>query len=267
MLLVCDAEGTLLWIDGERADARRRAMDVHLPRGARSEEADAGTNAMGTALASTTRCRCSRPSTSRRRSTVDVQRRAAPRSRDRPVDRRHRPGAARSNRASALAGAGRRRGRMVEGCWRARRRTSGGDHADADASARGGRGRAELPAAAARALGVDRALVELGGAAGAVELSRRHSEMLSCSALGPRGCRPRRSRSPRTGTSASRSPRAPSCHGCAGCWARGCSPSPTAWPRRRAPTSSRRAVAGEGALAAALDATYPGPLLPRSSCR
>lgn len=49
VVLVCDAEGRMLWIDGEPAllDA---AQAVHLQPGAAWAEADAGTNAMGTAL-------------------------------------------------------------------------------------------------------------------------------------------------------------------------------------------------------------------------
>ena len=50
VLLVCDADGTLLWIDGD-ARLMDQATEVHLMRGARWSEADAGTNAMGTALA------------------------------------------------------------------------------------------------------------------------------------------------------------------------------------------------------------------------
>lgn len=48
--LVCDADGTLLWIDGRPAmlDAAR---SVHLARGSVWAEGAAGTNAMGTALA------------------------------------------------------------------------------------------------------------------------------------------------------------------------------------------------------------------------
>jgi hypothetical protein len=50
VVLVCDADGTLLWIDGEPAvlDA---AHGINLAPGAVWAEADAGTNAMGTALA------------------------------------------------------------------------------------------------------------------------------------------------------------------------------------------------------------------------
>jgi transcriptional regulator of acetoin/glycerol metabolism len=50
VLLVCDAEGTLLWIDGDQR-MLDDATGVHLMRGASWSEAAAGTNAMGTALA------------------------------------------------------------------------------------------------------------------------------------------------------------------------------------------------------------------------
>ncbi|HWI73178.1 MAG TPA: GAF domain-containing protein, partial [Baekduia sp.] len=50
VVLVCDAEGTLLWIDGDER-MLDDATGVHLMRGARWSEAAAGTNAMGTALA------------------------------------------------------------------------------------------------------------------------------------------------------------------------------------------------------------------------
>ena len=50
VVLVCDADGTLLWIDGDQR-MLDEATGVHLMRGARWSEADAGTNAMGTALA------------------------------------------------------------------------------------------------------------------------------------------------------------------------------------------------------------------------
>jgi len=49
-LLFCDVDGTLLWIDGER-DIVHRARDVRLEPGTVWSEAAAGTNAMGTALA------------------------------------------------------------------------------------------------------------------------------------------------------------------------------------------------------------------------
>jgi GAF domain len=50
VVLVCDADGTLLWIDGDDR-LLDQATSVHLMRGARWSEAAAGTNAMGTALA------------------------------------------------------------------------------------------------------------------------------------------------------------------------------------------------------------------------
>jgi hypothetical protein len=49
VLLFCDADGTLLWIDGERRVVHR-ARDVRLEPGTLWSEAAAGTNAMGTAL-------------------------------------------------------------------------------------------------------------------------------------------------------------------------------------------------------------------------
>jgi hypothetical protein len=50
VLLFCDADGTLLWIEGERGELRR-ARDARLEPGADWSEVAAGTNAMGTALA------------------------------------------------------------------------------------------------------------------------------------------------------------------------------------------------------------------------
>ncbi len=50
VVLVCDADGTMLWIDGEPG-VLEEATTVHLERGARWSEESAGTNAMGTALA------------------------------------------------------------------------------------------------------------------------------------------------------------------------------------------------------------------------
>ncbi len=48
--LVCAADGTLLWLDGE-SHALAAAAEIHLGPGAVWSEAGAGTNAMGTALA------------------------------------------------------------------------------------------------------------------------------------------------------------------------------------------------------------------------
>lgn len=50
VVLVCDADGTLLWIDGE-TDVLDAAQEVNLAPGAAWAETQAGTNAMGTALA------------------------------------------------------------------------------------------------------------------------------------------------------------------------------------------------------------------------
>lgn len=50
VLLFCDADGTLLWIEGEQGELRR-AREARLEPGAVWSEAAAGTNAMGTALA------------------------------------------------------------------------------------------------------------------------------------------------------------------------------------------------------------------------
>jgi GAF domain len=50
VVLVCDADGTMLWIDGEQ-NVLDEATAVHLERGSRWSEESAGTNAMGTALA------------------------------------------------------------------------------------------------------------------------------------------------------------------------------------------------------------------------
>jgi GAF domain len=50
VVLVCDAEGTMLWIDGEEG-VLDEATAIHLECGSRWSEDSAGTNAMGTALA------------------------------------------------------------------------------------------------------------------------------------------------------------------------------------------------------------------------
>jgi hypothetical protein len=50
VVLVCDADGTMLWIDGEQS-VLDQATSIHLERGSRWSEERAGTNAMGTALA------------------------------------------------------------------------------------------------------------------------------------------------------------------------------------------------------------------------
>ncbi len=50
VVLACDSDGTMLWIDGE-ASLLDDATSIHLQRGSRWDEDSAGTNAMGTALA------------------------------------------------------------------------------------------------------------------------------------------------------------------------------------------------------------------------
>ncbi|MFT3865494.1 MAG: GAF domain-containing protein [Solirubrobacterales bacterium] len=50
VVLVCDADGTMLWIDGEQG-VLEEATAIHLERGSGWSEDRAGTNAMGTALA------------------------------------------------------------------------------------------------------------------------------------------------------------------------------------------------------------------------
>lgn len=50
VVLVCDAEGTMLWIDGEPG-MLEQATSIHLERGSGWSEERVGTNAMGTALA------------------------------------------------------------------------------------------------------------------------------------------------------------------------------------------------------------------------
>jgi hypothetical protein len=50
VVLVCDADGTMLWIDGDPG-VLEEAPAIHLERGSDWSEGGAGTNAMGTALA------------------------------------------------------------------------------------------------------------------------------------------------------------------------------------------------------------------------
>lgn len=186
VLLVCDADGTLLWIDGDER-MLTQAMDVHLQRGARWSEADAGTNAMGTALALDHSLQvfsaehfatpvhgwtCSAaplhdPTTGELIGVLDLSG---------PLQTAHPHSLALVTTAA----------RMVEGVL-AR-----------DTAERAARGAARAPRTTSfprvtplgprlRALGRDRAVVDLGAGAGAVELSRRHSELLVLLALRPEG--------------------------------------------------------------------------------
>jgi hypothetical protein len=262
VVLVCDADGTLLWIDGDERmlDA---AMEVHLQRGARWSEAAAGTNAMGTALALDHALQvfsaehfatpvhgwtCSAaplhdPATGALLGVLDLSG---------PLETAH-PHSLALVRAAA---------RMVEGTL-AQRALREGARASAQSPA-------FLPASAAaglrlEALGRDRALVDADPDRGrAIELSPRHSELLVLLALRPEGM--------------TAEELAIATHGDFGKpvtaraelsrLRRVLGPRLLAEPYRLdAPPRADFMQAGElvsaGRLAAALDA-YPGPLLPRS---
>jgi hypothetical protein len=263
VLLVCDADGTLLWIDGDE-----RMLDdataVHLMRGARWSEAAAGTNAMGTALAldhSLQVFSAEHFATPVHGWTCSAAPLHDPRSGELlgvldlsgPLQTAH-------PHSLALVTAA---ARMVEGVLL---REAGVREAEAreDAAARGAFPVAvPRPGLRVRALGRDRAEVELG-AGEAVTLSRRHSELLVLLALRPEGLtaeevaiethgdfgkpvtaraelsRLRRILGRRLLAEPYRLDAAP-----------------------RADFLAAERLAGAGDLAAALDA-YPGPLLPRS---
>jgi hypothetical protein len=262
VLLVCDADGTLLWIDGDE-QMLDDATGVHLQRGARWSEAAAGTNAMGTALTLDHSLQvfsaehfatpvhgwtCSAapmhdPVTGELLGVLDLSG---------PLQTAH-------PHSLALVTAA---ARMVEGVL-ARRIAEG-------AARRVEPGRSSLaiaPAAAGvrvEALGRDRAVVSGAGLAGAIELSRRHSELLVLLALRPEGM--------------SAEEVAIATHGDFGkpVTARAelsrlrrvlgarllAEPYRLAAPPR-ADFLAAGALAGAGRLAAAL-AAYPAPLLPRS---
>jgi hypothetical protein len=186
VLLVCDADGTLLWIDGDErmlADA----TDVHLVRGARWSEAAAGTNAMGTALALDHSLQvfsaehfatpvhgwtCSAaplhdPVSGNLLGVLDLSG---------PLQTAHPHSLA---LVTAVA-------RMVEGVM-LREATVRDAEAREDAAARGAFPVAvPRPGLRVRALGRDRAEVELAGGE-VVTLSRRHSELLVLLSLRPEG--------------------------------------------------------------------------------
>jgi hypothetical protein len=188
VLLVCDAAGTLLWIDGDE-QMLHDASAVHLQRGARWSETAAGTNAMGTALALDHSLQvfsaehfatpvhgwtCSAaplhdPATGELIGVLDL---SGPQQTAHP-----------HSLALVTAAA-----RMVEGLLA--RRTAEGAAREAGA-ARSSFAMTLSPATAAgvrvRALGRDRALVSGAGLDGEVELSRRHSELLVLLALRPEG--------------------------------------------------------------------------------
>jgi GAF domain len=265
VLLVCDADGTLLWIDGDDR-MLEDATGVHLMRGARWSEAAAGTNAMGTALALDHSLQvfsaehfatpvhgwtCSAaplhdPVTGAVLGVLDLSG---------PLQTAH-------PHSLALVTAA---ARMIEG-----ELARGAAERAATAREATAQPRALLPRRSAahrvllRALGRDRAEVHVGPDAPPVTLSRRHSELMVLLALRPEGM--------------SAEEVAIATHGDFGkpVTARAelsrlrriLGDRLLAEPYRldagpRADFLAAGELAGAGALAAALDA-YPGPLLPRS---
>jgi hypothetical protein len=187
VLLVCDTDGTLLWIDGDE-QMLHDATAVHLQRGARWSETAAGTNAMGTALALDHSLQvfsaehfatpvhgwtCSAaplhdPATGELIGVLDLSG---------PLQTAH-------PHSLALVTAA---ARMVEGVLA--RRTAEGAAREAGV-ARSSFALTLSPTAVGvrvQALGRDRALVSGAGLDGEVELSKRHSELLVLLALRPEG--------------------------------------------------------------------------------
>jgi hypothetical protein len=261
VLLVCDAEGTLLWIDGDER-MLDEALGVHLQRGARWSETAAGTNAMGTALAVDHSLQvfsaehfatpvhgwtCSAaplhdPVTGALVGVLDLSG---------PLQTAH-------PHSLALVTAA---ARMVEGVLA----REAAERAARSAEPATSFVMALAPAAVGlrvTALGRDRAIVDLG--AGGVELSRRHSELLVLLALRPEGLSAEEVAIATHGdfgkpvtarAELSRLRRVLGAHLLA-------EPYRLAAPAR-ADFLAVEALAGGGNLPAALDA-YTGPLLPRS---
>ena len=263
ILLVCDADGTLLWIDGDQR-MLDHATGVHLMRGATWSEAAAGTNAMGTALAVDHSLQvfsaehfatpvhgwtCSAaplhdPVSGQLLGVLDLSG---------PLQTAH-------PHSLALVTAA---ARMVEGVL-LREATLRAAEAREDAAARGAFPVAvPRPGVRVRALGRDRAEVQLSEGE-TVTLSRRHSELLVLLSLRPEGMTAEEV--------------AIATHGDFGKpvtaraelsrLRRVLGRRLLAEPYRldappRADFLAAGELAGAGALAAALDA-YPGPLLPRS---
>src|SRR3954452_10908643 len=263
VLLVCDADGTLLWIDGDER-MMDQATGVHLMRGARWSEAAAGTNAMGTALALDHSLQVSSaehfatpvhgwtcsaaplhdPVSGRLLGVLDLSG---------PLQTAHPHSVALVTAAA----------RMAEGVL-LREATLRAAEAREDVAARGAFPVAvPRPGVRVRALGRDRAEVQLSEGE-TVTLSRRHSELLVLLSLRPEGLTAEEV--------------AIATHGDFGkpVTARAelsrlrrvlgrrllAEPYRLAAPPR-ADFLAAGELAGAGALAAALDA-YPGPLLPRS---
>jgi hypothetical protein len=269
VVLVCDAEGTLLWIDGDER-MLDDATNVHLMRGARWSETAAGTNAMGTALALDHSLQvfsaehfaapvhgwtCSAaplhdPRTGELLGVLDLSG---------PLQTAHPHSLALVNAAA----------RMIESVLareateRAATAKDPAPHAFLMAPRAGVAVASAPPGVRLRALGRDRAEADLGGGE-TVTLSRRHSELLVLLALRPEGM--------------SAEEVAIATHGDFGKpvtaraelsrLRRVLGARLRAEPYRlAAPPHADFLAAGElahaGALTAALDA-YPGPLLPRS---
>jgi hypothetical protein len=259
VVLVCDAEGTLLWIDGDER-MLDDATNVHLMRGARWSETAAGTNAMGTALALDHALQvfsaehfaapvhgwtCSAaplhdPRTGALLGVLDLSG---------PLQTAHPHSLALVNAAA----------RMIESVLA----REAAERAAAAPATRGFVLAPRAPAVRLRALGRDRAEADLG-AGETVTLSRRHSELMVLLALRPEGM--------------SAEEVAIATHGDFGKpvtaraelsrLRRVLGPRLLAEPYRLATVPAADfLIAGElastGALTAALDA-YPGPLLPRS---
>jgi hypothetical protein len=270
VLLVCDADGTLLWIDGDDR-MLDDATGVHLMRGARWSEAAAGTNAMGTALALDHSLQvfsaehfatpvhgwtCSAaplhdPTTGELLGVLDLSG---------PLQTAH-------PHSLALVTAA---ARMVEGVL-ARTAVEQAAKARDRMAAPSGRLLARRPTAATparglaiRALGRDRAEVDLRDGASPVTLSRRHSELMVLLALRPEGMSAEEVAIATHGdfgkpvtarAELSRLRRILGARLLAEPYRLDASP--------RADFLEAGDLAGAGALAAALE-RYPGPLLPRS---
>jgi len=196
VVLVCDADGTMLWIDGEPG-VLEQATAIHLERGSGWSEERAGTNAMGTALAAghplqvfsaehfavpVHEWTCSAapvrdPETGETIGVLDLSGELAT---AHPHSLALVEAAARMIEAELAHAAAERAAALLRERERARRQIGGFLVRDA--------GRA-LPGAAAAPhatfLGRDGALVEAGGRV--VHLSPRHSEILCLLSLAPEG--------------------------------------------------------------------------------
>ena len=267
VLLVCDADGTLLWIDGDER-MLHDATGVHLMRGARWSEADAGHQrdghrARGRPLLAGVQRRALRDAGPR----LDLQRGAAARSGQRRAARRPGPLRAAADRAPALARAG-DRGR-ADGRGGAAARGGG-------ARGAGGRAGADLRAGAAAARRGARcraARARSRSRRGRPRRPDRHAlaapqrvDGLARAASGGhdgRGGRDRHARRLRqAGDRARRAVAAAARSSGGGCW-----PSPTGWTRPRAPTSSSPASSPAPARCTPRSTPIPARCCHAPSCR